>query len=187
MKRAIILHGWGGTPEKGFKPWLKTKLEQHGYQVAMPLLPNTDRPVLADWLKTLETLVGEPDSDTVLVGHSLGGLLILKYLESLPAGKKIGKAVLVAPVVDAILDMTDEETQMIHHWLDKPLNGDKVVHSAESISAFFSDDDPAIPLSSEAVLKGWGKVKTMIEHQMGHYNEETGITEVPTVLKEILA
>jgi predicted alpha/beta hydrolase family esterase len=186
MKRAIILHGWGGTPEKGFKPWLKRALEQHGYQLYVPALPNTDRPILEEWLATLNHIVGVPDQDTVLIGHSLGGLLVLKYLESLPKGKRIGKAILVAPVVDAIIDMNDEEQSIANPWLEKQLDGQKILTSVGSLSAFFSDDDPAIPLSSESVLRNWGGVHTIVEHQMGHYNEETNITEVPTVLAEIL-
>ena len=48
MKRAFIIHAWDDKPEKNWYPWLKEKLQSHGFQVKVPAMPNPDEPVIAD-------------------------------------------------------------------------------------------------------------------------------------------
>jgi len=38
MKKAVLIHGWEGYPEEGWRPWLKEKLEANGFQVFVPAL-----------------------------------------------------------------------------------------------------------------------------------------------------
>jgi len=44
MKRAYIIHGWDGYPEEGWFPWLKKELENKGYHVEIPSMPNSKHP-----------------------------------------------------------------------------------------------------------------------------------------------
>ena len=44
MKRAIFIHGWGGFSEEGWRPWLQQKVEQSGWQVINPAMPDTGTP-----------------------------------------------------------------------------------------------------------------------------------------------
>lgn len=95
--RAVLLHGWEGTPESNFLPWLRRKLESAGWQVSAPQLPNTMQPQPEEWLAAIDEL--QLDENTVVIGHSLGGTAITRWLES--RRKKIGKVVLVAaPTLD---------------------------------------------------------------------------------------
>jgi len=32
-KRAFLIHGWAGSPDEGWRPWLKTELEKRGFRV----------------------------------------------------------------------------------------------------------------------------------------------------------
>jgi uncharacterized protein len=96
MKRVIIVHGYTGDSSKNWFPWLKAELEKLGVSVTVPQMPNTNAPVLTEWLPHLQATVGAPDTETYLVGHSLGCPTILRYLESLKNGEKTGGALLVA-------------------------------------------------------------------------------------------
>lgn len=185
MKRAFIVHGWGGTPEQGFKPWLKKELEARDYVAEVPALPDTDYPKIDAWVDELQKVITRPDEDTLLVGHSLGAPAILHFLERLPEGTRVGKVVLVAPVMDCITGMEPEKIAVVQSWFDTPMNFEKIKKSAPEIVAFFSDNDPYIPLTSEKVFKERFGGRTIIEHAMGHYSSDTGVTEVPTVLEEI--
>lgn len=57
-------------------------------------MPLVNPPVLNEWLKIIDDL--KPDKNTVLVGHSRGGMAILRWLEQAPPELKIKKVVLVA-------------------------------------------------------------------------------------------
>ena len=83
MKRVIIIHGYRGKPETNWKPWLKSELESNGFAVEVPAMPNTDRPTVSEWINKITEVVGEPSLNTYLIGHSLGCIAILRYLESL--------------------------------------------------------------------------------------------------------
>ncbi|MFA4946728.1 MAG: alpha/beta fold hydrolase [Candidatus Micrarchaeia archaeon] len=93
---AAIFHGWGGKPGDFWYPYLKKGLEARGYSVWLPQLPNADDPSVGEWLNfTLKN--GEYNEETVLIGHSMGGPLILALLEELKP--PIRKAVIVSGFV----------------------------------------------------------------------------------------
>ena len=83
MKKVYIIHGWEGDPQNNWFPWLKKELESKGFEVFVPEMPDTDKPVKSVWLKTMQELVKNPDANTYLVGHSMGCQAIQRYLESL--------------------------------------------------------------------------------------------------------
>ncbi len=89
----IILHGTGEGPQYMWLPWIKKKLEEQGFKVFLPLLPNTDDPKLEEQTNyCLENL--DINEETILIGHSSGCPLMLSILEQTP--KVIKKAILVA-------------------------------------------------------------------------------------------
>ena len=58
MKRVIIIHGWYGSPEEKLFVWLKLELEKQGHSVQVPTMPNTETPVIKDWVNKLSEVVG---------------------------------------------------------------------------------------------------------------------------------
>ena len=93
MKNAVILHGTSCTPDSFWQPSIKKFLQKRGYQVWVPALPNADRPDLKTWLPFVLT-GGQFTRDTILIGHSSGGPLVLSVLENIEV--TIHKAILVA-------------------------------------------------------------------------------------------
>ena len=92
----VILHGYTGRNDTNFIPWLKAELEQRGARVQAPQLPNTDNPTEVEQVQhVLDNVVF--DENTVLIGHSLGGLVAMRVLEKLP--HKIHHLMLVAPAI----------------------------------------------------------------------------------------
>ena len=185
MKRAILIHGWSGSPFNGFFPWLKTELEGRGYVVEAPIMPDADEPVFEQWVPFLESLVGTPDEETIIVGHSMGGQAALRFIERLPEGSTIGRVILVAPVVTTIENMGLMEELVARPWLDRPFSDAKIRRFADKIVGIFSDDDPDILLTSEEIARNRFGAKTVVEHAKAHYSEDTGTTEVPVILEYI--
>ena len=117
----VILHGYTGRNDKNFIPWLKHELEQRGAKVQVPQLPNTDNPTEVEQVQYVLDHV-QFDENTVLIGHSLGGLVAMRVLEKLP--HKIHHLMLVAPAVlrqfyqgsDDIDTKTGERKRFIDHF-----------------------------------------------------------------------
>jgi len=79
MKRVLIIHGWESNSREHWFQEAKIRLEKMGYQVTVPDMPNTFFPQQEEWVKIIEDF--QPDQNSILIGHSLGGPAIWRYLE----------------------------------------------------------------------------------------------------------
>jgi len=184
-RRVFIIHGWDGHPDEGWFPWLKTKLEQKGFQVYVPSMPEPAEPKIKTWVLHLSKIVGEVDENTYFVGHSVGCQTILRYLESLPADKKVGGAVFVAGWFTLMNLETDEEKEIAKPWLETPIDFNKIKQHTKKFFAVFSDDDEFVPQENKRLFEERLGAKTTIEHSKGHFGNE--VKELPVVLKVILS
>jgi len=105
MKNIIIIHGYGETPESYWYPYLKKELEQKGYKVTIPLLPNTNNPKLN---KQVDYVLSNLkfNEGTILIGHSSGCPVILAVLEKIPT--IINQAILVAGYTTPLKTLTED-------------------------------------------------------------------------------
>ena len=133
----VILHGYTGRNDKNFIPWLKHELEQRGAKVQAPQLPNTDNPTEVEQVQYVLDHV-QFDENTVLIGHSLGGLVAMRVLEKLP--HKIHHLVLVAPSV-------------LPQFYDKDYEIDAATGERKRFIDHFSYDFDFGKISSQAVHK----------------------------------
>lgn len=140
MKRAIIVHCWEGTPQYCWYPQTKKELKNNGFAVIVPQFPETEAPKLSLWLPKLREVVGEPDPETFLIGHSVGCITILRYLESLQKGEVLGGIVLVAGFTSD-LGFTE-----LKNFFETPIAFDTIRSKALYFTAIHSDDDPYVPL-----------------------------------------
>jgi len=45
MKKVFIIHGFEGSPNGGWRPWLMAELEQHDVYACALSMPNPDNPL----------------------------------------------------------------------------------------------------------------------------------------------
>jgi len=188
-KRVFIIHGWEGYPEEGWFPWLKRELEKKEFEVFVPQMPDAANPRIENWVPAVTKMVGKPDKDTYFVGHSMGCQTIARYLESLPEKIKVGGVVFVAGFFKRLSGLDDDpETQLVRsHWLDTPLNLEKVKEHLGKSVAIFSDNDPWVPLDNQEDFRDKLGSKIIVQHQMGHFSGPSdNVTELPIVLEELL-
>jgi len=184
-KRIYIIHGWDGSPKGEWFPWIKKELEKRGYNVTIPEMPNPEEPIIKDWVNYISEVVEKPDNETYFIGHSIGCQAIMRYLETVD--QRIGGVVFVAGYFKLTNLESDEEEKIAKPWLKTPIDFNKIKKTTDKITAIFSDNDQFVPLaSSKDVLKQKLDAKIVIERNKGHFDEDSGIFEVPTVLKEIL-
>ena len=187
MKRVFIVHGWEGFPEEGWFPWLKKELEAKGFMVQVPAMPNTAEPKIETWVPFLQELIGTPDKDTFLVGHSIGCQTVIRYLSSLREDVKLGGIVLVAGWLLRLTgDMSEDEIGIARPWIETPIDFENVKNHTKGIVAVFSDNDEFVSLNNVDVFKEKLGARTILEHDKGHFSQETGIKELPVVLEELL-
>lgn len=75
MKKIIIFHGTGGTPNHFWFDYIKNSMDKSKFSVDVPQLPDKDNPRLLTQLPFLLSKFNF-DSETILIGHSSGCPLI---------------------------------------------------------------------------------------------------------------
>lgn len=180
MKKAILIHGWEGSPEEGWRPWLKKELEQCGFEVAVPAMPNPAKPNMKEWLSYLKEIIDNPDENCFLVGHSLGCVTILRYLELLETNQKIGGVVLVAGFTSNLgYDELDSFFQTKIDW-------NKIKSHCEKFVAIHSSNDPYVSLHYADFFRNNLGAEIIVEQNMKHFSGDDGINKLPVVLKSVL-
>ncbi len=183
MKRVIIVHCWEGYPEYCWYPQTKKELEAVGFKVEVPVMPDTNNPKLSLWLPKLQEVIGRSDEELCLVGHSLGCITIMRYLESLKDGERIGTVVFVAGFTD------DLDFKELVNFFETPIDFRKIKSKANRFVAINSDDDPYVSLKYGNILKDKLDAKLIIKHAMKHFSgpidKEESCTSLPDVAEEI--
>jgi len=172
-KRVFIIHGWVGKPDRHWYPWLKAQLESQGIEVIVPAMPNTEEPKLKEWLKKIKEVVKKSDENTYLVGHSLGAVTILRYIEKLAPEEKVGGIVLVGGLIVT-------KKKKLADFLKDELDYKKIKsHIAKKIVAIHSDNDPVVPLSDAELVRDNLDAKLIIVPKAWHFDDADGWTELP--------
>ena len=154
--RAIILHCWGGNSESNWFPWLKKELENKGFEVFCPDLPDSQNPKQDGWLN--EAMKLEYDENTILIGHSLGSVLIMRLLEKVKV-----KAVYLVAGFDEHLGIPE-----IMNFFKEPFDYEKIKSNTDKIVMLSSDNDPYIPLEHAQELSKKLDCGLIIFEKMNH-------------------
>jgi predicted alpha/beta hydrolase family esterase len=97
-KRVLFIHGGGeGAYEEDRK--LALSLQDAlgtAYDVQVPKMPDEDRPVYEAWKERITKELDALEGEVILVGHSLGASVMLKYLSEEEVEKPVAGLFLVA-------------------------------------------------------------------------------------------
>lgn len=182
MKTAILIHGWPDRDdeppfaEKHWFPWIKKKLEENGFSVIMPEMPDAKDPDYSKWKESFERY--QINQNTTLVGHSCGGGFLVRWLSENKV--KVGKVALVAPWLDPEGEIDKE---FFNFEIDPELigrtSGLKVIYS--------SDDFPDI-IESINILKSKLRGAEFQEFSnKGHFVfEDMETEEFPELLSNLI-
>lgn len=187
-KRVFIIHGWGGSPDDDWLPWLRKMLVERKLEVHVPEMPDSFHPHISKWVPYLSEVVGKVDKDTYLVGHSIGCQAILRYLESLDGSTKIGGAVFVAGWfhLNEGSVATEEDKRIADEWIESKIDFEKVKKHLDRSVALFSDNDPDVPLAESKTFEKELGSRIIIHPKRGHFTAADGVTELHVALNEIL-
>lgn len=183
MANAFIFHGTYGYPEENWFPWLKYELEKLGCDTTVPKFPTPENQTLANWLKLFTPLEGKLNSETILIGHSMGSAFALDILQM--KARKVRAVFLVSPSIADLPDPEDKFNKLNRSFYEKGFDWNTIKESSNSFHAIGSDNDPYIPMSEmEKVAKYLG-IKLTVIKGAGHFNKKAGYAEFPQLLAMI--
>lgn len=147
MKKALILHGTGGSSKDNWFPWLKQELEAKGYIVWCPDLPEAEKPNIERYNNFIvKNKDFQLDKNTILIGHSSGSVAILGLLEALPDAVSVGACYLVGSFKN------DLGWDSLKELFIKPFDFGKIRQKSRLWYFIHSDNDPHCPLAHAEYL-----------------------------------
>lgn len=101
MRKQILFAHSGGSqdgPGNGsydFVEWLRKSLGER-YEISYPIIENPEEPTYKMWKTMLDKEFARLQGESILIGHSLGGSMLLKYLSETESNLRIDGLFLVA-------------------------------------------------------------------------------------------
>ena len=168
----IIFHGLQGSSDENWFPWLKKILEEQGHKVIIPDLPNPENPKYNEWEETALTLILNEEKNVILIGHSLGGTLILNLLhEHLEIYNRINQAITIASPIN---DLGWDDLKIFFNK-----NRDYNSIKFNKMLLVYSKDDPHVPIPHLEKLPQHSSV--LVVDNYGHFSQK----EFPLIIKFI--
>lgn len=185
MKKAVILHGTDGNPHNLWLPWLKLELENRGYEVFAPELPENHTPnkeVYDEFLRNS----GWDFTDNIVIGHSSGATTVLNLL-SADWFPKIRVAVLVGTFLN-------EKLTKLVDWYDPgqfdDLFKDKydpasLKQKADRFIFVHGDNDPYCDIEDAKKLCIGLDGEFVVIKNGHHLANSSGIKEIPKLIEKL--
>jgi Tat protein secretion system quality control protein TatD with DNase activity len=173
--RIVLLHGWGANCDERFFVWLDEKLTALGHKVLRFNLPNTDQPNQEKWLKEINKQVGYVNDKTLFVGFSLGGATILRYLEQLEEGVKVGGIFLLGTPMDNL------GYNELKDFFKTDFAWEKIKASSKKSFVYSSTNDDVVPTDHGKKLAEVLSADLKIIQNAWHFT----VDELPELLTDI--
>jgi uncharacterized protein len=142
-KKIVFVHSAGPQgPHEGSHDLVDYLRKSLGakYDIEYPTMPDPDRPDYKKWKTKLEKILGAQKGDLILIGHSLGGLVLLKFLSEKEFKKNIAGLFLVELPYWGKKDWEIEEF-VLHQDFETKLP------SIQKIFLYHSSGDEWVPFS----------------------------------------
>lgn len=174
----VFVHGYYDGVDFAWLLWLKKKLETMGHTVTALNLPNVKEPNIDEQVNFLLNNV-TLSKNSVLVGHSLGGAVIMKLLEK--AKQKVAKVVFVDCFIHP--EFTDKRRELIEKSCDWNFDYKLIKNLSDEFVVLSDSEETVIERSQHEEMQKLLDARLVITKPLlGHFR---GIEE-PTVLEESL-
>lgn len=155
---------------KARKDWKDSLQEELGerFEVFVPKMPNVTNARFEEWKIWFERIIDKFDENIILIGHSLGGIFLAKYLSENKSLKKIKATILVA----APFDDKDGKESLSGFNFSTSLKG--LIEQGGKIYLIQSKDDQVVPIGElEKYRKALPEAETLILEDKGHFKIES--------------
>ena len=162
--RIILIHGFNSSPNQNFHPWLRDELHSRGFQVIAPELPmaSADTFDLPAVIEVMKKEIGYLKNEDILLGHSLGALVILQYLEAVEMTETPRAVVLVA----APFKVARPELRRL--FVDD-LDADVLMWKSREYVVIHSKDDKLVPIEHGKKLADQLRARFVETETNGHF------------------
>ena len=173
-KKALLLHGWGGSDFPHWQSWLAGEIAKDYGCVNFLKFSNFDEPKLHNWMQELQVALNDFKPDIVIC-HSLANTLWFHACNTQEI-QEIEKLYLVAPP-----SLTCKVNELSEFF---PVNVPSKLY-AKSTLLISSSNDPYMSIKEAKALQESLDVKMEIIENAGHLNADSGYGKWEWILQEL--
>ncbi len=173
-----IIHGYTASKNSNWFPYLKKKLERNNVVVNILNMPNSQKPRFNEWINHLEKQITDYDENTIFIGHSLGCVTILNYLN-----KNISKRIKGLYLISGFVEKTPIPELL--EFVQPELDYTDIIKLTENRIAISAKDDDIIHYEYSRILAEKLDAKFILLNEGKHFIDRDNFTEFPLLLKEI--
>ena len=178
--KVYVIHGYTASSEQNWFPWLKSELEKRNIDVTIFDMPDSDCPNAQEWDECLDHNILHCNENTILIGHSLGCIALLRYLNRQADLLKVYGIILVSGFLEPVPTLPQLDS-----FSEIRIDMDKIINMAGHRLAISSPNDTIVPYEyTDKLSKDLEARLITIEHG-GHFIDKEGYTEFPELLNEI--
>lgn len=177
-QNVLLIHGAGPkhyrSLEDGSGNWqalLPTDLGSR-FHVLAPEMPSLTKPVYAEWKVLFEKYLAKVKGDVILVGHSLGGCFLLKYLSEENIQPRVTGLFLVATPHNTVKGF-----EVLGQYKSLPV--------IKNITLYHSLDDVEVPYAHAELLKDRLGATLKTYTDQGHYFKRKKFTDLSKDIETI--
>jgi predicted alpha/beta hydrolase family esterase len=179
-KRVLFVHGGGeGAYEEDRK--LAENLQDvlgEAYDVRFPRMPSADSPEYGAWRDHISQELAAPDGEAILVGHSLGASVLLKYISEEAADRPVAGLFLVATPYRGAVDWEVGEYELQPDFESKLPEGLPVF-------LYHSRDDEVVPFAHLALYAEKLPRATVCEFDGRGHQFDADLSEVARDIEQL--
>jgi predicted alpha/beta hydrolase family esterase len=136
------------------------------YEVLLPRMPNGTNARYVEWRIWFERCATFLEDRAILVGHSLGGIFLAKYLSENTFSKRLKATLLVA----APFNDTDTVESLADFALPETL--EQLGTQGGQVYLIYSTDDPVVPfIQAGEYQRALPKAEQLVFADRGHFNQ----------------
>lgn len=183
MKNFLIIHGSEDSSKEHWFPWLKSQIEQRGFECIAPDFPCEDGHQLSRWYAELEKYKEKITEDTIVIAHSRGVSFVLNLLTDFPY--RIDTLYMIGGFIEYF--WYPKANGQLDTFFAKQFDFVKIKSQCNNFVVYQSDNDEYIPVEhGEKIAKTFNARYEFIPNA-GHFTDKYGYTRFPELLADIFS
>lgn len=177
--KVYVTHGYDSNPSKNWFMWLRDELEKIGVKTHLLQMPNPSAPNPSEWLDSMRKQVNNVDCNTYFVGHSLGTLTTMHFLQNLDIDR-IGGFILVSGFYKPVKGLEN-----LNSFVEIKINFKKLQNITHKRLVICARNDNIVPASFSYDLAQELDSDVFQTSSGGHFMETEGYTKFPLILEQL--
>src|SRR3989338_534394 len=178
--KIVFIQGYTASHLADWYPNISKELDKLNIDYTIPDLPGGEHPHADEWLETLHKEISESNKPLVLVGHSLGTLTALLYLENYRP--KVEKVFLIATFSNRVENAKRNNGEAYPDFFTHKIDLEKIKPRVGKFIVIHSKDDPSIPYKQAVEIVKDLDAKLVTYYSRGHFDLPDN---APIILKEL--